>query len=67
MCSRGRNVERGITRSVQYSLMADSWRQVEEAATKIGACLEPSMGGAEPSWSVRHTGTVVSERVHAGA
>ena len=27
--------------------MADSRRQVEEAATDIGACLEPFMGGAD--------------------
>ena len=28
--------------------MADSWRLAEEAATDIGACLEPSTVGAEP-------------------
>ena len=27
--------------------MADYWRQSDEAATEIGACLEPSTGGAD--------------------
>ena len=43
-----RNVARGLTRSVCRSLMADSRRRAEEAATEIGVCLEPSTGGADP-------------------
>ena len=39
---------RGLTRAVRWSLMADSQRRSEEAATEIGACLEPAMGGADP-------------------
>ena len=38
------SVARGITRSVRWSLMADTWRWVEEAATEIGACLDTSTG-----------------------
>ena len=35
-------------RAVCRSLLVDSWRRAEEAATDIEACLEPSMGGADP-------------------
>ena len=42
-----RNMARGVTRAVCWSLMADSWRLVEEAAREIGACLEPSTGGVD--------------------
>ena len=44
----GRNVARGLTRAVRRSLMADSRRQAEEAATDIGECMEPSTGEADP-------------------
>ena len=43
-----RNVARGITRSVRQSLMEEYRRRAEEEATEIGACLEPSMRGADP-------------------
>ena len=43
-----RNVERGTTRAVCWSLMEDSRRQAEDTAIEIGACLEPSTGGADP-------------------
>ena len=46
-CHR-RNVARDLTRSVRRYLMADYRRKAEEAATDIGACLEPSTGGADP-------------------
>ena len=41
-------MERGITRYVQRYLMADYWRQAEEAQYEIGACLETFTGGADP-------------------
>ena len=42
---------RGITRSVLRSLMEDSRRRAEEAATEIGVCLESSTGGTDPCGS----------------
>ena len=42
------NMARGITRTVCRSLMVDSRRRAEEAATEIGACLEPATGEADP-------------------
>ena len=41
-------MERGLTRSIRQSLMADSLRQAEEAATSVGVCLEPSTGENDP-------------------
>ena len=43
-----RNLSRGVTRAFWRSLMAESQRQAEVVATKIGACLGPSTGGADP-------------------
>ena len=40
-----RNVARGITRAVRWSLMVVSRRRAEEASTEIGTCMEPSTGG----------------------
>ena len=43
-----RNVVRGLTISVRWSLMADYRRQEEEAETDIRVCLDPSTRGVEP-------------------
>ena len=37
-------VERGLAKAVRRSLFVDSWRRAEEAATAIGAFLEPAAG-----------------------
>ena len=39
---------RGHTKAFWHSLFVESWRLAEEAATEIGACLEPAAGEMEP-------------------
>ena len=42
------NVASGIMRAVRRSLMMDSHRRAEDAATEIGTCLQPTTEGANP-------------------
>ena len=43
-----RNVVRGLTKAVRSSLLVDSQRRADEAATAIGEFLEPEAGETDP-------------------